>query len=103
MQAIKATNFFPVLTTTKLTECRDFYTQHFGFAAVFETDWYIHLASEVGIQLGLLQPNHPTQPDFLHTAYGGNSVIYSFIALTFDQSLYSLTGLTLNPPTWNFH
>jgi uncharacterized glyoxalase superfamily protein PhnB len=85
MQAVKATNFFPVLTTTKLTECRDFYTQYFGFTAVFEADWYIHLASEVGIQLGFLQPNHPTQPDFLHAAYGGNGVIYSFEVNDVDQ------------------
>lgn len=25
MQVVKATSFFPVLTTTKLTECRNFY------------------------------------------------------------------------------
>lgn len=85
MQAVKSTSFFPVLTTAKLTECRDFYTQCFGFTVVFEADWYIHLASETGIQLGFLQPNHPTQPDFLQAAYGGSGLIYSLEVDNVDQ------------------
>ena len=85
MQAVKATHFFPVLTTTKLIECRDFYTRHFGFTVVFEADWYVHLAAETGIQLGFMQPNHPTQPDFLQAAYGGSGLIYSFEVDNVDQ------------------
>ena len=90
MQAIKSTSFFPVLTTTKLAECRNFYTQYFGFSVVFEADWYIHLASETGIQLGFLQPNHPTQPDFLQAAYVGSGLIYSFEVNDVDQEYEKL-------------
>ena len=90
MQAIKPTSFFPVLTTAKLTECRNFYMQYFGFTVVFEADWYIHLASETGIQLGFLQPNHPTQPDFLQAAYGGSGLIYSFEVNDVDQEYAKL-------------
>ena len=90
MQAVKSTRFFPVLTTTKLTECRNFYAQYFGFTVVFETDWYIHLASEAGIQLGFLQPNHPSQPDFLHAAYKGSGLIYSFEVNNVDQEYEKL-------------
>ena len=85
MQAVKSTSFFPVLITTKLTECQNFYTQYFGFTVVFEADWYVHLVSETGIQLGFLQPNHPTQPDFLQAAYGGSGLIYSFEVKDVDQ------------------
>lgn len=90
MQAVKATHFFPVLTTPKLTECRDFYTRHFGFTVVFAADWYVHLAAETGIQLGFLQPNHPTQPGFLHAAYGGNGLIYTFEVDNVDQEYEKL-------------
>ena len=85
MQPVKATGFFPVMTTTKLIECRNFYMQYFGFIVVFEADWYIQLVSETGIQLGFLQPNHPTQPDFLQAAYGGSGLIYSFEVSDVDQ------------------
>lgn len=85
MQPVKATGFFPVLATTKLIECRNFYMQYFGFIVVFEADWYIQLVSETGIQLGFLQPNHPTQPDFLQAAYGGSGLIYSFEVSDVDQ------------------
>lgn len=90
MQAVKSTSFFPVLTTTKLAECRDFYMRHFGFTVVFESDWYIHLASVTGIQLGFLQPNHPSQPDFLQAAYDGSGVIYSFEVSNVDQEYEKL-------------
>ena len=90
MQPVKSTRFFPVLTTTKLTECRDFYTHYFGFSVVFEADWYIHLASATGIQLGFLQPHHPTQPDFLQAAYGGGGLIYSFEVDNVDEEYEKL-------------
>lgn len=90
MQPVNSTSFFPVLATAKLIECRVFYMQYFGFAVVFEADWYIHLASKAGIQLGFLQPNHPTQPDFLQAAYGGNGVIYSFEVNNVDQEYEKL-------------
>lgn len=86
MSAVKPSGFFPVLTTAKLGECRDFYTQHLGFTVVFETDWYIHLASAAGIQLGFLQPHHPTQPDFLQAAYAGDGIVYSFEVPDVDRA-----------------
>ena len=90
MQAVNPTGFFPVLTTDKLAECRDFYTQHFGFNVVFEADWYVHLVSEKGVQLGFLKPHHPSQPDFLHRAYSGHGIIYSFEVDNVDQEYQKL-------------
>jgi len=75
---VSATEFFPVLITDRLTECRDFYVRHFGFDVVFELDWYIQLMSEKRIQLGLLKPGHTSQPEFLHRGYEGHGVVYSF-------------------------
>jgi uncharacterized glyoxalase superfamily protein PhnB len=78
MSAVNATRFFPVLITDRLLDCRDFYTRHFGFKIVFEADWYVHLVSEAGLQLGFLKPNHPSQPHFLHGGYAGEGIVYSF-------------------------
>lgn len=46
MNPVNATGFFPVPTTERLAQCRDFYVRHLGFKVVFETDWYVHLLSE---------------------------------------------------------
>ena len=85
VQAVNPQGFFPVLTTDKLVECRNFYIKHFGFKVAFEADWYIHLISEKGIQLGFLQPGRSSQPAFLHNAYPGHGVVYSFEVDNVDQ------------------
>lgn len=74
---INLTSSFPVFTVTNLHDAREFYQNHFGFTAVFENDWYLHLISESGIQVGFLLPDQPTQPDFFHPLYNGKGVIFS--------------------------
>ena len=90
MPIVNPTGFFPVLTTSKLKECSAFYIQHFGFNVAFEAEWYIHLISENGIQLGFLQSNHSSQPEFLHKSYSGDGVIYSFEVRDVDQEYEKL-------------
>ncbi len=85
MQAVNPTGFFPVLTSEKLRDCRNFYVRHFGFRVAFEADWYIHLVSDTGIQLGFLQPDHPSQPEYVHRAYPGHGMIYSFEVENVDR------------------
>jgi catechol 2,3-dioxygenase-like lactoylglutathione lyase family enzyme len=75
---VEATAFFPVLITDRLPECRDFYVRHFGFDVVFEADWYVQLMSEKRIQLGLMKPDHASQPELLQRGYEGHGVVYSF-------------------------
>jgi uncharacterized glyoxalase superfamily protein PhnB len=69
---------FPITITTKLTECRDFYTKFFNFEVVFEADWYIHLKHGSGIELAVMLPNLTNQPNMLHASYAGKGVVYSF-------------------------
>ena len=90
VEAISAARFFPVLTTDRIIECVDFYHRHFGFDVVFEADWYVHLVSETGLQLGFLKPNHPSQPEFLHRSYPGEGVVYSFDVDDVDQEFRKL-------------
>jgi len=73
------TKVTPLTITTKLKECARFYSDHFGFAAVFEEDWYIHLVNKQnGLELGFMAPNTDSQPKELHTEFSGKGIIYSF-------------------------
>ncbi len=69
---------FPITITAKLVECKEFYTKLFNFDVVFEADWYIHMRHESGIELAVMQPDLSNQPKFLHGAYAGEGVVYSF-------------------------
>jgi catechol 2,3-dioxygenase-like lactoylglutathione lyase family enzyme len=65
------------ITTDKLVESRDFYGKYLGFRTVWEGDWYIHLENG-NIEMGLLQPNHPSQPPIFHEPYPGHGMWLSF-------------------------
>ena len=67
---------FPVYVVAKPAAATEFY-QHLGFAEVFNSGWYVHLATETGIQIGFLEPDHPSQPAFLHAAHSGAGAIFS--------------------------
>lgn len=68
---------FPVFIVGSLDKAKKFYSSHFGFGVVFENEWYLHLVSITGIQIGFLLPNQPTQPDIFHRPYNGNGAIFS--------------------------
>lgn len=69
---------FPLTITDKISECKDFYERFFSFEAVFEAEWYIQLRNKEGVELALMLPNQQNQPEFLHAAYSGNGLVYSF-------------------------
>lgn len=58
---------YPLLAIdpARMTETRDFYSQHFGFTAVFESDWYIQLvmAERPEFELALIQYSHHSIPE----------------------------------------
>ena len=74
---IRPANSFPVFIVTDLQAAKAFYTENLGFGVAFENDWYLHLVSESGVQLGFLLPDQPTQPEIFHRAYSGSGVIFS--------------------------
>ena len=71
---------FPVMVTHRLAEQKRFYEQILGFESVFfEQDFYLHLVHpHANIQLGMLIPNHPSQPEFLHPEMRTGGFINSF-------------------------
>ena len=71
---MKVTQFYPVLQTADVAGTAEFYQTHFGFEAVFEADWYIHLqsSSDPKVNLAVLDGTHPTVPE----AGRGNSAAF---------------------------
>jgi len=74
---IKLNNSFPVFIVENLTNAKPFYLEHFDFQVAFENEWYLHLVSSSGIQIGFMLPNQPTQPEVFHPAHNGSGVIFS--------------------------
>ena len=73
-----------------------FYTEHFDFAVAFENEWYLHLVSGSGIQIGFMLPDQPTQPDFFHPAYAGRGVIFSLEVNDVDAAYAQAREASLN-------
>ena len=55
---------YPVIVTTRLAECRDFYSRWLGFQILFEASWFVYLASpgESPRGVAFMAPDHPSQP-----------------------------------------
>ncbi len=71
---------FPVLVAENLEALKNFYETYFGFQAVFfDADFYVHLLHPAsGTQLAFMVPNHPSQPEFLHSLAGTDGMVISF-------------------------
>ena len=75
---IEPKSSFPVFIVKDLEAAKSFYTGNFDFETVFSGDWYIHLVSASGIQVGFMLPDQPTQPEIFKKSYPGEGVIFSF-------------------------
>ena len=74
---IELKSSFPVFIVKDLEAAKSFYTDNFDFEIVFSGDWYIHLVSGSGVQVGFMLPHQPTQPQIFKNAYPGEGVIFS--------------------------
>lgn len=61
---MKCSQFYPVIQTNEVERTRSFYLDHFGFASLFDADWYCHLQSKEDptVNLAILQADHETIP-----------------------------------------
>lgn len=70
---------FPVMVAENLAAVKEFYQAVFGFNAVFyDANFYLHLVSPNGAQLGFLVPEHASQPNFLHPVMSPDGFVLSF-------------------------
>jgi uncharacterized glyoxalase superfamily protein PhnB len=58
---------YPLITTPKLFEARDFYVRHFGFTPLFQSSWFVYLSGEPeegarGATVAFMHPDHPSAP-----------------------------------------
>lgn len=62
---MKTTSYYPVIMTGDVAATAVFYTEHFGFTPLFESDWYVHLQSmeDRRVNLGIVQADHETIPE----------------------------------------
>jgi uncharacterized glyoxalase superfamily protein PhnB len=79
-------NSFPVFIVKSLEAAKSFYLEHLGFSVVYENEWYLHMVTESGVQVGFLLPDQPTQPDFFHPAFQGSGVILSLEVTDADRA-----------------
>ena len=93
---IEPKSAFPVFTVKDLDEARSFYTENFGFDLVFSGDWYIHLVSRSGVQVGFLLPDQPTQPPIFRGPYSGEGVIFSLEVDDADTAFAVAKSKSLN-------
>ncbi|SCB59604.1 Catechol 2,3-dioxygenase [Rhizobium aethiopicum] len=61
---MKSTSYYPVIMTEDVAGSARFYCAHFGFRALFESDWYVHLQSteEENVALAILHGSHESIP-----------------------------------------
>ena len=93
---ITANSSFTVFIVTDLNKAKAFYTSHFGFGIAFENEWYLHLVSDSGIQVGFMLPDQPTQPAMFHPAYAGRGVIFSLEVDDVDSAYAYAREASLN-------
>jgi catechol 2,3-dioxygenase-like lactoylglutathione lyase family enzyme len=66
MQTVmKITSYYPVIMTRDVAGTAAFYRAHFGFAPLFESNWYVHLQSQsdASVNLAVLDGSHETIPE----------------------------------------
>lgn len=83
---INVNSSFPVFIVKNLNAAEKFYTTYFGFNLAFQNEWYLHLVSESGVQIGFMLPDQPSQPPMFHLPYAGNGVIFSMEVANVDDA-----------------
>jgi catechol 2,3-dioxygenase-like lactoylglutathione lyase family enzyme len=74
---IEPKSSFPVFIVKDLDAAKSFYTENIGFDVVFSGDWYIHLVSSAGVQVGFMLPDQPTQPPIFQKPHASEGAIFS--------------------------
>jgi catechol 2,3-dioxygenase-like lactoylglutathione lyase family enzyme len=70
---MRITSYYPVLATSDLAGARTFYERHFGFRALYQSDWYVHLGQPDHdfVALALVAKDHETIPTVGRTPAAG--------------------------------
>ncbi len=94
---MKCTQYYPVLMTGDVPAAAAWFRRHFGFQALFETDWYVHLQmpDDPGVNLAVLDGQHHTIPEQGRGRAGG--ILLNFEVADVDAEHARLTACGLVP------
>ena len=97
---MKVTSFYPVLMVADVPATARFYRDHFGFRALFEMDWYVHLQSveDESVNLAILQGDHPTIPESGRGLAGGMLINFEVEDVDAVYDRLSTAGLPILQP-----
>lgn len=61
---MKVSSYYPVIMTGDVAGTAAFYQRHFGFVALFSSDWYVHLQldGDGAVNLAIVDGQHDTIP-----------------------------------------
>ena len=93
---IESKSSFPVFIVTDIIAAKSFYTENIGFDVVFSNEWYVHLVSKSGVQVGFMLPEQPSQPPVFQKPYSGEGVIFSLEVDDVDAAFAAATSKSLN-------
>ena len=93
---IEPKNSFPLFTVNDLAAAESFYTENLGFHVVFSNEWYLHLISKAGVQVGFMLPEQPSQPPIFQKSYNGEGVIFSLEVDDADAAFTAAKSKSLN-------
>ena len=93
---IESKSSFPVFIVPDLIAAKSFYTENFGFDVFFSNEWYVHLVSKSGVQVGFMLPEQPSQPPVFQKPYSGEGVIFSLEVDDVDAAFAAAKSISLN-------
>ncbi len=93
---IEPKSSFPVFIVKDIVAAKSFYTENLSFDVVFSGDWYIHLVSTRGIQVGFMLPHQASQPSNFQKPCSGQGVIFSLEVEDADAAFAVAKSKSLN-------
>ena len=93
---IEPKSSFPVFIVKDIDVAKSFYTENLDFDIVFSGDWYTHLISKSGVQVGFMLPDQPTQPPMFQKQHSGSGVIFSLEVEDADAAYASAISQSLD-------
>ena len=94
---MKCTSFYPVVMTGNVQETARFFTDHFGFKPLFESDWYVHLqsAEDGSVNLAVLDGSHETIPSPGRATVSGALLNFEVVDVDVHYRRLRASGLTV--------
>lgn len=94
---MRTTSYYPVLMTEDVSATASFYRTHFGFRALFDADWYVHLQSPDNpcVNLAIVDCRHSTIPQIARRPIAGLLLNFEVDDVDAEYARLTTTGLPI--------